>query len=239
MSQEAQSCYARLLALADEPVNVVGAIHDQMLVLADALEENDGPEGNRLAHAYRWAAVRGRWPFIRWSYHSDKTGIVQWGQQPVEVYDWDGEHRAKMKGVPAVKVPEPSLLPEALYRAIIDLPWPRKYGDINDAFVLLGEALGSVDLTPAINDLLTPLTLYDVPVGSLLFVDRLWRAEYRVEKRLTGGGLQLTDSVQYKWLVSRPPPVADSMILRPEQLRGDGGVKVIFVRGPAGVAARG
>jgi hypothetical protein len=95
-----------------------------MLVLSDALED----EGEMaLAAAYRWAALHGKWPFLR---HELRL------QGPV--YDWD---RVGRELPPSdVPVPESAQLSLDIYKAIKQLPH-REYGDVNRAFVLLARVL--------------------------------------------------------------------------------------------------
>lgn len=92
---------------------------ETMLVLSDAIKE----QGNeKLGESYRWAAVRKKWPFTRTLFNTGET-----------IYDWDAEGRD-------VPVPDSARLPRAMYDAIKRMP-DKKYGGVNDAFVLLSKVL--------------------------------------------------------------------------------------------------
>lgn len=118
MQGDALLIYLRLLEMPGDA--------ETMKVLADAL----GDQGeSKLATAYRWAAERGRWPFER----ADRRSVKDKAFRELRVHDWDMEGRE-------VPVPESARLPMELCRIIRRIP-DRHYGDVNQAFFLLGEAL--------------------------------------------------------------------------------------------------
>jgi hypothetical protein len=103
---------------------------DAMLVLADALDD----EGHdRLAAAYRWAAGRGKWPFRRFAAPTDvrREMCSEVGEA---IYDWDSESRVRNVA------PADSKLPVELFERIRFMQF-RRYGDVNQAFALLANAL--------------------------------------------------------------------------------------------------
>ncbi len=105
-----------------------------MLILADSLEEDGEVE---LANAYRYAYVNHRWPFQRRDYLTN-PGARNYRL----VHDWEGVHRFDEYDIQIgrVTVTERSLLPRTLYERIRKME-EKVYGDVNDAFVLLGRAL--------------------------------------------------------------------------------------------------
>jgi hypothetical protein len=103
---------------------------DAMLVLADAMDD----EGHdHLAAAYRWAAERGKWPFVRFASPSDVRREMC-SERGKAIYDWDSESR-RINVAPAE-----SKLPVELFERIRFMQ-VRRYGDVNQAFVLLANAL--------------------------------------------------------------------------------------------------
>lgn len=102
----------------------------RMLILGDALEDLGFLE---LASAYRWAAVRGRWPFRR------QDRVARKVRAGLEVWDWD-HLRTRAGGTESNNLPEWCHLPDELFRKIMFLEG-REYGDVNQAFILLAHAL--------------------------------------------------------------------------------------------------
>lgn len=99
-----------------------------MRILADALEDMNDLE---LATAYRWAADNFKWPAI----FEGRNNIGK-------VYDWDVEGRSSsMSYRPDA---EHYKLPKELYDTIRRLP-DKEYGEIVQAFRLLGRGLAELD----------------------------------------------------------------------------------------------
>ncbi len=96
-----------------------------MQVFADVLTDCGMDD---LAYAYRWAAERGRWPFVR----TERDSNPPWNDTR-KVYDWSRQHWGS--------VPEACRLPVPLYRIIKFKLKEKRYGGVNRAFVLLARGL--------------------------------------------------------------------------------------------------
>lgn len=117
MNAGAQAIYNRLLEMPRDRAT--------MLVLADALMDS-GEED--LAAAYRWAASESKWPFQRPRWNTEE-----------KVYDWDSDDGERQC---LVQISQDARLPHKLFRHMALAPAKeKKYGDVNDAFVLLARAL--------------------------------------------------------------------------------------------------
>lgn len=133
-SGDASLVYLRLLDIATD--STAEQRKDAMLILADLIEEQE--QDAQTAIAYRWAAEQGLWPFERASLHGGKDDPAV-----PKVFDWDGEHRKSINGTGkygGTIVPDHARLPMELYDAMRHLP-DRAYGEVHQAFVLLGRVL--------------------------------------------------------------------------------------------------
>jgi len=117
-----------------------------MLVLADALEDDGKVE---LAEAYRWAAMRHKWPhrltgqgpkglYVSKSLKADQT----W-----HLYDWTRWVPRKKRG--SRHWEERSMLPKPLLGAIFRQNG-RRYGGVHRAFMILARALQAVGATQGV-----------------------------------------------------------------------------------------
>lgn len=107
---------------------------DAMLAYSDSLEEAGY---GALAQAYRWAAVRGKWPFVRLGSGVRGFLTVFSGDDTVRhVYDWNRE----ITNGPDPGIPDHAQLPDVICAAIRS-DKGRRYGGLHRAFVLLANAL--------------------------------------------------------------------------------------------------
>ncbi len=102
-----------------------------MLILSDALKE----EGDHdTAEALIWAAEYGKFPFKLRGWTNKQMFPLG---EVVEVWDWEGEHRER---ITLEQVPLRSRIPKKWYD-IMRMIEGRHYGDVLQAFRLLGQAM--------------------------------------------------------------------------------------------------
>lgn len=122
-----------LVGTDDTPMVNTGALQ-QMLIIADALEEIGEPE---VAFAYRWAAKHHRWPGVR-SLRGMSEADKRSGEKGTKVRDWN---------VASFEESYPgTTLPDHIMRAIRYDP-NKRYGLTHSAFIILARALKACNVT--------------------------------------------------------------------------------------------